>query len=674
MISLPVVDKITIRNYSLYPGENNSGIVIDFSQGVTVLAGINGVGKTTLLNLLLRMILGPSSPKMSQDISRVSKRDLVLSKSKKFDFFSKRVPDGGKNATATIEFSIAGKRIVIVRFLYSMRVKSFTINNRKVSGADDEIAIIEKLAQLAGLESGYDFHMVVRYLQFFTEERLPILWSPGTQFEFFKMLFFDTSLSSQLSETFKQIQRVDTDYRNRRNQQTIRQKRLDSENPPESDIEIATLEKMLKHAEESYQDLNSSFAHDHENLNNAQKIVIELESQLSNCEVNLSKLEDQCSHDDALYIAQSLPGLDDKLNFLMQGLGSRVGCFVCGKKGKKEFNEINKTLRKGNCFVCNSSLTDVNKGKVTPIGVKKIREQNTQIDALIKEIEILKDKIIEAQNRRDMLQKSVNEKSHSRLTAYHEIQKLRSQIPNKKVSDISPLKSEIEREEAELNNLDIERKGLTDQYRRLVGEAQERMDDAKESIRNRMSYYAEEFLQETVDITFDRKTPFKLATGAGKVNIPTFSVGMTSSTFKVAQKRLTPDSVSESQKEFLDLAFRMTLLDLVCEGANQMMVIETPEASLDSWFMRRAATLMRTFAPTDPEKNRKLIATSNLNGTVMIPALLGIIDGNGHINKKLKKDDVHLVNLMDLTAKAKVLEKDDAKEMLFRELGEYINA
>lgn len=59
-IKLPVMRRLSIRNYSLYPGANGQGLDLEFPAGVTVLAGINGVGKTTLLNLLMRMLLGPT--------------------------------------------------------------------------------------------------------------------------------------------------------------------------------------------------------------------------------------------------------------------------------------------------------------------------------------------------------------------------------------------------------------------------------------------------------------------------------------------------------------------------------------------------------------------------------------------------------------------------------------
>jgi predicted ATPase len=90
-IHLPVVERLRVMNYPLYPGSNKQGLDLAFDKGVTVVAGINGIGKTTLLNLLLRMLVGPTSPSKAatRDMGLVSKRSLV--NSRKFGFFQDRI-------------------------------------------------------------------------------------------------------------------------------------------------------------------------------------------------------------------------------------------------------------------------------------------------------------------------------------------------------------------------------------------------------------------------------------------------------------------------------------------------------------------------------------------------------------------------------------------------------
>src|SRR5690606_13461779 len=139
-------------------------------------------------------------------------------------------------------------------------------------------------------------------------------------------------------------------------------------------------------------------------------------------------------------------------------------------------------------------------------------------------------------------------------------------------------------------------------------------------------------------------------------------------------ERSNSSSVSESQKEFLDLAFRMTLLDMINNKGQKMLVIETPEASLDSWFMRRAADLMRSVAPEDSTAPRKIIATSNLNGTEMIPALLGLVDAKGKISKLPSHRSNHFINLLEMTPSPAALAENQAAQLLHEELGRFLNA
>jgi hypothetical protein len=116
----------------------------------------------------------------------------------------------------------------------------------------------------------------------------------------------------------------------------------------------------------------------------------------------------------------------------------------------------------------------------------------------------------------------------------------------------------------------------------------------------------------------------------------------------------------------------MTLLDMIAQDGATMLVMETPEASLDSWFMARAATMMREFSP--PDGKRMLIATSNINGTSMIPALLGLFKRDGTPRQLPKAQRNHLIDLMSLAEEPGVLKHDPAREALTRELRTYLGS
>jgi hypothetical protein len=673
-ISLPVATHLSVRDYALYPGVDGTGLELPFPDGVTVLAGINGVGKTTLLNLLLRMLLGPMERrKGDRDLSRVSDRELNAVRN--FHYFQKRVsvPLGPKS-TATLRFRLGTHQISVTRLMQTMAIKSVEVDGKKrVFESESDFA--NEMAKLAGLATAYDFHVVVRYLQFFTEERLPILWSAGTQFEFFKMLFFDSKLAATINTAFAAVQRLDTDYRNRRNQLTVRQAALKKPADP-AQVEARALDGMIAIAEQSYGEVLSRYQAQHVHFFSLQTEAKALDAEYDQAEADLSELEYELQHLDAAFIAQALPNLDDKLQFLMQGLGAGRGCFVCGKGGRKEAEAIGKSLKNGHCFVCHAAVQGADgkgkRGKIEVLSAHKVRaleERIARLKAAMAEIDIRRETNADAYATATAELKSA---SSDRSEGLRKLDALRAQRPIA-VDSGSDLQAELDREEANLVILDGQRKARTAEYREGVQAARTLMDDVKEELRLKLTHYAEAFLQERVIVRFSSQEKISIATGAGDVSVPTFSILMTSSTHVVAQERLTSDSVSESQKEFLDLAFRMSLLDMVCKDGSTMMVMETPEASLDSWFMLRAGQLMRGFAPANSSPARKLIATSNLNGTDMIPALLGLIDAKGRVRKLSSAEEPHLVDLLKQTAEANILKDSSARQVLNKELARFSN-
>ncbi|CZT26661.1 AAA family ATPase [Pseudomonas cerasi] len=671
-ISLPVIERLVVRNFSLYPGKHGSGIDIIFDNGISVIAGINGIGKTTLLTLLLRMLLGPSNPeKATKNVGRVSQRRLV--EPKKFDFFSSRVPEKlGEDSFATLHFSVGGRKIEVARYMRDMRIKSVKISGRKHVHSS-ETDFIEELADMSGVLSAYDFHMIVRYLQFFGEDRLPLLWEPAAQFEFFKVLFFDKSTAETLNRLFAAIQKIDSEYRNRTNIFNRKRDSLPSPARPTISIEAETTEGQLKEARETAAEAEVEYLRIKEEYDSLYKEERQLLLQSDDGEIRLAELEAQFSQAEAKFILKSLPTLKDKERFLMQGYATGCGCFICGTKSKKQMPGISKKIRKGHCFVCDSQTAATNSANVTPISSIEIRKIEDSMDSIRHSLSANKDKladIAEHITRVTPLMRSATTKRALSIQVVEAMDTLRPADQGQQAYDVY---SEMDREQAELDELSRNRKNYTAEYRAAVDSAQEKMSGLKADLEARLTNYAMEFLQEQVSVAFSRQTPFKIATGADRVNIPAFTIKMTSSTHKLLSERSNSSSVSESQKEFLDLAFRMTLLDMVNNQGNKMLVIETPEASLDSWFMRRAADLMRSFAPEDSTAPRKVIATSNLNGTEMIPALLGLVDTNGKTSKLSSLRSNHFINLLELTPSPAALAHGQAAQLLSEELGRFLN-
>jgi len=673
-IHLPVVERLRVLNYPLYPGSTKQGLDLSFDKGVTVIAGINGIGKTTLLNLLLRMLVGPTNPSKAatRDMGLVSKRSLVTAR--KFSFFQDRAGVAlGTNATSTLTFRIGGKQIAVTRRLTNLEITKLVISG-KTTATPDNNAFLEQMAELSGLATAYDFHMVVRYVQFFTEERLPLLWSPTAQLELFKMLFVDEAIGRKLNKLYSEIQSADTDYRNRTYQYNQRKDRYEEARAQYQSVDpdliavtakLATARTELEAASQQHRLATARAA---ELVNQRDDVDRKIES----LQVTLDQEIHAFHQQDAAYIAQALPTLDDKLQMLMQGLGSNLGCFVCGKGSKREVAAISKRLRDHHCFVCDASLAHGTTPNVTPITARALQKIEHKIDALRVEIAAHQN----SQQQQDEDYANALSLVRPAVTRRHElmmrVEHLEAQLPQTPDANQGPLLADLETEKLELDQLAEKRKQLSAQYRHQIDKLFAEMGEIENDLGSRLKNYAEAFLHESVVVKFLRNYPFKVATGAPQINLPTFRIAMTSSTHLAAHDRSTATSVSESQKEFLDLAFRMTLLDMVVNDGATMLVMETPEASLDSWFMARAAQMIRKFSPEGGQ--RMLIATSNINGTTMIPALLGLLSKNGNLRKLPKAQQSRLIDLMALAEEPGVLRDDEAREKLTAELRNYIGS
>ena len=108
--------------------------------------------------------------------------------------------------------------------------------------------------------------------------------------------------------------------------------------------------------------------------------------------------------------------------------------------------------------------------------------------------------------------------------------------------------------------------------------------------------------------------------------------------------RHSPDDVSESQRELIDLAFRLALIKAATGGADSTLTMETPEASLDELAMQRVGMALHRFANS---KGNRLIVTSNLTNAGMITAMFG-----GRVKRptELSQRRKHVLNLVEVAA------------------------
>lgn len=639
-IRFPVVRSFQVENYQLFPGRNGEGLSQAFGPGVTVIIGINGLGKTTLLNLLLRMLVGPFDPKKSGPLQFGSK-DHELVGWKDPSYFSSRVGDEAASAVMSATIAFGDDEIRIKRRISDLEIEELWRGGEQLEPDEDKYRDV--VLDASGIADRYDFDFVVRHLVFFLEERIPIVWNEQNQVELFRVLLCEGKFAAELSALFDDIKDLDSQHRNLRWHYNNRKKEITAQQV--AGLKPATVDELM--AKVQALEALEAKANDYESEIDRQrekraKLQIKVQQQKL-------ELEEKVRAHQGLqqaYLASKFPHLPAVANYVFTNLLASGGCLICGNRKADAAVRFQRLIDQGNCPVCESPPEDHEKPTSRGQASAKDVERSSQ------EIQSQRRDIASLEGELEKLEASLHELYSAQATTQGKIYQLASDVKllraqlapsdaTTKVEDyLSGMEKELNKQEAELKK----KRGVYERHLRVV---RKRAEATASKIKRHFETYAGSFLAEKCTISF---TQFRSMVGqAGPVfEYPCFQVLMTSAVSPIRPTvRTEITDVSESQKELIDLAFRMALISTIgSKGQGAMLVLETPEASLDSIFVIEAGKLLRQFAASGNGTNR-LIASSNLNNEKMIPALLGLVPVKG---PKTKAAEVRkrVINLLQI--------------------------
>ena len=212
IIRFPVLKKLKVSDYQLFPGKEGHGIDHVFQRGVTVVVGVNGLGKTTLLNIVLRSLLGFNVPAKFDPYNPAAGSHKMVEK--ETDYFASRTMNLARGARVDAEFAFGTDALRVVRKLDTLEVEALSVNGKKIEG--DQHDLQHAIVKASGLATLYDFFYVVRSFTFFLEEKVSLIWNPEGQFEIFRILFFDPEDAKVFAELADAIKKKDSKFRNLR--------------------------------------------------------------------------------------------------------------------------------------------------------------------------------------------------------------------------------------------------------------------------------------------------------------------------------------------------------------------------------------------------------------------------------------------------------------------------
>jgi hypothetical protein len=332
-------------------------------------------------------------------------------------------------------------------------------------------------------------------------------------------------------------------------------------------------------------------------------------------------------------------------------------CLACGAEGGPLIEKWAAAVATGNCLVCGAD--QAHQGVVvspTEVDSVRLKRAEARLSSARKVLLSAKNEVDEMKKASAGYQVEIDKLQLKRGETASRIREIAGILPPT-TDEIADLERRIEQQREMLADRRREQRNAEEGFSTLFGQFKSNVEAKADEIRERFASRISEFLVERAEITlaFERAP---IGESGQTYPWPTFKLSMTSGTYSSPFPRKNRSEVSMSQGEFIDLAFRLALIEAAAGSQAKTMVFDAPEASLDALFMRRAGAFLSRF--TQDHSGNRLIVTSNLTNADMIPALFGAyepLQGDPEprpIPREERRSRV--INLLELAAPTSAIE------------------
>jgi hypothetical protein len=511
-----------------------------------------------------------------------------------------------------------------------------------------------EISRLVGVWSFGDWILLLRHIVFYFEDRRALVWDTSAQRQLLRFLFLPAKTAQKWSETERSILEMDSRARNL-NAALFREERTLAL----SEVKVGTsadVREELK-ALEALQEVDSVLR---EKLNDA---LVELDSVRQSSRLRHLKAEQEregryreLERAKLTAIEARFPAKADTARYILAQLLTEADCLACGHHVPTVQAEFDRRIKAEHCVVCGSDLS--NPG--IPHVPSKMADR--RVNKAIEELNAIEPERAEATARLTVAESEFG-------ATVSEIAELDSKIAQRSaridvlVRQLPPAESEIHRQRSELATMRARVETLRTELetqRKAFGifiESESRQVTSHSAkIKKAFEAYSEGFLLEQCSLIWSPQRARVGQTGM-LIEFPAFELEMSGASFTSPVLRSGPEQVSESQREFIDLAFRMALMEVAGSEGVGSLIIDAPESSLDAVFSSRAAKVLARFA--EPKRGNRLFITSNLVEGNLIPELLDLSSTQGKSLSRL----VDLFKLAEPTAATRELRVEYRKIM-----------
>jgi len=527
--SFPVFESIDVNGYGLYPGsaDGPTGLHAEFRPGLTLIVGANGLGKTTLITLIFRLLTGPSDIPQLGVGDELGFRRLAAATLQPFQrgIFASRVADRAAGATAKLTLLLGSTRVMVERRLDNLAMVTAQVGEAQ---PEDESAFQAQVAAAAGLGSFGDFILMLRYLVFYFEDRRALVWDASAQRQLLRMLFLPPDIAQNWTEMERSILQNDSRMRNfqavvGREEKTLAKGLAKVSDGVAIRAELQALEALQETSRARLEDLEGFT----DELDRRRQ-----EARLTNLrakqdrEARFRALE----HAKLLAIEARFPGRLETGRYMVAHLMSELDCLVCGTHAPEAAKTYADRLTSGRCVVCDSDLTKsdqiVEAREVADERVAKTERQLGQADrelaATIRDRETTEAQFDAHTAEMTQLRSDIATRS-ARLTEIVNMLPPDEAALRQQRTELAAIRSRLETMKTEL----AEERAA---FRGFVEQCTTDLLSSSTEIVAAFEQFAGKFLSERVSLTWTSR-PAAVGQGGEAIPFPAFELNMTGSDF-----------------------------------------------------------------------------------------------------------------------------------------------
>ena len=622
-VSLPIFESIVVEGYGLYPGPGGlGGLRFDFASDENLILGVNGLGKSTLLLLLKQMIEGPRRLRAPGFVGEGT-ADLLSSDS---NMFAVRGGGSATVATATLTVLFGSVRLLITRRLSDLALQRLEVAR---DGAAPEQAALHHfeavVTEVAGVGTFADVVRVCDRVVFFLENRERLLWDWRVQYEVFRSLLLPGPDSGKLQKLEKKIITSDSSARNLRyamgKASTRRAKELQKRDKAKTVAkQLEETDNALEIAQERERDLVERLDAKRNEISDERARVWKEQSDTDAAEARYDHLKYSA-------IRHALGNVDGQIQYALLKLIDEGHCIVCDTGGLETLASELDGRRKGErCLLCGSPLS----GHADVATTSGALSQQAQ--AAFADLKAQRARAEGAQDRLSVLvgaERSVVADLSDVRSDVDRLQRarryFRGQLPADDKAFLSRVDSELDNLSSSVEGFQKDRDEAEAEAASLIARLASMVLEHRAEIERVFKARASDFFIEQVQLIYAPRTE-SISQGGRRFQFPAFEVELTSGSTGESFVRRTYEQASLSQREYLDIAFRMAVMETFGDERCSI-VVDGPEGSVDVVFAERAGRMLANYAhpvASGPNvgtaaKSRQIIVACNVVEGGFIP-------------------------------------------------------